>query len=409
MYDPNALYHHGVLGMKWGVRRYQNPDGTYNSAGKKRYGIGDGEPYKNVPASKQNSANLSKGKNDSAKKKSDHQIKLEAIYKQNGMSKKEAEEAAANRVKAEKIVLGVAGVSVAALATVYAVKKYKEYANDIVLDTEKNPLIRMQVFDGKSQQKGALYAVYNPKDSEKYGGYVKNILGQHQFGIGGNANDSVYRMQLDYGSKFKVASDKHAREEFASMMKSNPAFAKKVVDDYEHGGNVQALMRGLIVGNVSADHPERMSKGKLDRLYDAFNIGIAGHKDGDAQTMFFDHMKAKGYGAIKDRNDGKWSGFNTKSAIITLDELKSFQATKLSDNEVDRAAEKAQRLLQGEEWKRFFKHQAMVAGAVGGIAAISSRSAENRAKSMYNAGVSQKEIAKQLGVSQSEVSKLINN
>lgn len=34
--DEDELYHHGVKGMKWGVRRYQNKDGSLTPAGKKR-------------------------------------------------------------------------------------------------------------------------------------------------------------------------------------------------------------------------------------------------------------------------------------------------------------------------------------------------------------------------------------
>lgn len=37
----NYLQHHGILGMKWGVRRYQNKDGSLTAAGKKRYGDDD--------------------------------------------------------------------------------------------------------------------------------------------------------------------------------------------------------------------------------------------------------------------------------------------------------------------------------------------------------------------------------
>lgn len=36
------IAHHGIKGQKWGVRRYQNPDGTLTDEGRRRYGYGTG-------------------------------------------------------------------------------------------------------------------------------------------------------------------------------------------------------------------------------------------------------------------------------------------------------------------------------------------------------------------------------
>lgn len=40
-YNTTYLSHHGIKGQKWGVRRFQNEDGTYTNEGKKRRQISD--------------------------------------------------------------------------------------------------------------------------------------------------------------------------------------------------------------------------------------------------------------------------------------------------------------------------------------------------------------------------------
>ena len=74
-YHSSELYHHGILGMKWGVRRYQNKDGSLTAAGQKRYAK---EEYKN-------NKKIAKEKFRAAKESANRQYEADTVEKRKAL------------------------------------------------------------------------------------------------------------------------------------------------------------------------------------------------------------------------------------------------------------------------------------------------------------------------------------
>lgn len=79
----NSLYHFGIKGMKWGIRRYQNKDGSLTAAGKKRYNEGEqSSKEKSAPSSSSNRSRSIGELSDTELRTRINRLNLEKQYRQ---------------------------------------------------------------------------------------------------------------------------------------------------------------------------------------------------------------------------------------------------------------------------------------------------------------------------------------
>lgn len=116
--NEEYLEHHGILGMKWGVRRYQNKDGTLTAAGKKRAAKLESE-YSKLMGEKKTSSDHSSSNKKTVKELTNEELqeRINRLNLEQRYSELMSKQNPKKESKAKKFVLDVLEASGKNIAT----------------------------------------------------------------------------------------------------------------------------------------------------------------------------------------------------------------------------------------------------------------------------------------------------
>lgn len=283
----DTIQHHGVKGMKWGVRRFQ------------RYPKGKGHKGKFLGKTKERASQVS-GK--ISKAYNDRVSKHEKRYIKDGVDPKQAKELAKKRVKAEMVLAAAATAGV-----IYGVNQgTKAIGRNFIDKTVDTPLQTLNIQGDRDLSK-PFYATFNKRDNVKYEG----LFGGLHLGGAAEGSNPVFKQMLKGDNPIKIASHNSARKALQEAAKdaTNPQF-KELLG-----------AAGITNGKISMKQYHAFNKSLVNAHSLDFNTGS------DYVSPFYNQLKKQGYNGLLDINDQKFSGFAAKNPAIIFDKGKNVVET----------------------------------------------------------------------------------
>lgn len=284
------LYHHGIKGQKWGIRRYQYADGTYTPAGRKRYGVS------------QSSSNAQR------------------VATMMGMRVKDVVNTARTQVTGRQYVDTYLkrGTTFARIQTSKEFENFAFYATYKKADSDKymglfgKNLTSRANSDAKRAEKTA-----NASGSEADAATAKQLRDKAN-------NMKVYQLKLETTKKLKVPSDENASDITANLLKDSE-FKKNVVASIEDSKEKMRRPTQQVLfkqaQNALNKDPSKMTTSEKVAVYKALNLSLTNHNQQEvaAQAKFYSELKKKGYNALLDYNDKDYSSYHAKRPMIVFD------------------------------------------------------------------------------------------
>lgn len=350
-----VLCHHGIKGQKWGRRRFQYKDGDLTPEGKKRYGY----------VGEQSSQNTDKKSGGIIQK---HKDKLVQQYKDRGYSQNAAEVAAKQRMKTEALVAGVATVAAAVIVTKAAKRIGEDYCNKVIKSGKKIQNIGP---NSDSNFKDApFFAAVNKHDKKAYGMLYANEKRGMILGDPFNAHNykGIYNNQIEITKDVKRASINNARKTLYEKMESDPSFKSNVLNTLKRTAYGQQ------------ENVDVLYKNNPKKFYDRFNQALATpqFQQSGIHKQYYSELQKKGYNAILDINDTRYSGYKQISKAPTIffgdDKWKKISNTKIDENDITKNAEKyTKEFMAKQATKVFTKAWARNVAIIAGVKNVSDR------------------------------------